>query len=700
MFKFFLDLDKVDKLVAPLPQADQQLQKACEEGDEVAVFLYVDQGADVNSVNDGGNRPLHVAAYNGSLPVVNFLVNRGADVNARGGAGNTALHYATKRNHARVVHFLLAHHADPNCVNEAGFSPLHIAASRPPHGNAGGAVDGECDGVLREFTRGTAIGGIPVDVDQEGPGGNTALHFAVSARNVGAVRALLGSGLVSTSRNAEGVSPLALAEALPDGAPFKDDIVASLQSSILTNCEWLDDGRNLGRDGAEQHAHSPEQNRHDEEAALWEGADSASEQMVDALIGDDKVLLNLAAPQTRNASSDVTEVDSSFPFRQFVATFHATENAANADSHLHGEVKRGAQLIDESITVEPRALDETAQEETGQSQPRSETGQGQHTDTLNSEGPLRAGSTPSSQSSDSESPRDEAAGSTSDNGRSESSADDHEMTDISDGNASEVHEDAHASVTIEWACDAREARTFPIVEDRCAVCHTKWGQYRCAETGDDVCSLECKAINIVRAKARTVNAGTEIAPGNSGPTVDDSAANGDMGESVAFADMRSINYASLSGPPTCVVCQNLALYQHSATGALLCSQACKTKHQDSVRELATPSSHHTVDLEAPKPDSEFAAYTQGKGVGLDATGRGSSREGRSSFATSLMANATRFVEKAKELDAAADGVWQRATARVASVASKARTAAKEASEVAAETAVRTDKCCVCGTLTQ
>lgn len=69
---------------------------------EVIEFL-LENGADVNAVDDNGETPLHYViqsldshsldAYEKSIEIANFLINEGADVNISNADGNTPLHY-------------------------------------------------------------------------------------------------------------------------------------------------------------------------------------------------------------------------------------------------------------------------------------------------------------------------------------------------------------------------------------------------------------------------------------------------------------------------------------------------------------------------------------------------------------------------------------------------------------------------------
>ena len=63
--------------------------------------------------------PLHYAAENGHLSVVEYLVNQKADINAasNGFKSGTPLHYAAKNGHLSIVEYLVDQKADINAKN-------------------------------------------------------------------------------------------------------------------------------------------------------------------------------------------------------------------------------------------------------------------------------------------------------------------------------------------------------------------------------------------------------------------------------------------------------------------------------------------------------------------------------------------------------------------------------------------------------
>jgi ankyrin repeat protein len=68
----------------------------------------MDRGADVNSRGSSGSVPLHSAAANGDLRLIELLLARGADINAKMDSGVTPLALAMERNHEEAAALLRA----------------------------------------------------------------------------------------------------------------------------------------------------------------------------------------------------------------------------------------------------------------------------------------------------------------------------------------------------------------------------------------------------------------------------------------------------------------------------------------------------------------------------------------------------------------------------------------------------------------
>ena len=79
--------------------------------DHKKVKELLEQGANVDVVNNEGDTPLMWACFMGDKPVVELLIGRGVDVNVKNNSGNTALDFASSKKHEGIVELLLKHGA-------------------------------------------------------------------------------------------------------------------------------------------------------------------------------------------------------------------------------------------------------------------------------------------------------------------------------------------------------------------------------------------------------------------------------------------------------------------------------------------------------------------------------------------------------------------------------------------------------------
>jgi ankyrin repeat protein len=75
------------------------------------VGLLIGHGADVNSGDRAGWRPLHLAAASDNLDAMKALVAQGGDVHVQNGDGRTPLSLAQEKNHREAAAFLRRHGA-------------------------------------------------------------------------------------------------------------------------------------------------------------------------------------------------------------------------------------------------------------------------------------------------------------------------------------------------------------------------------------------------------------------------------------------------------------------------------------------------------------------------------------------------------------------------------------------------------------
>ncbi|MEI6501143.1 MAG: ankyrin repeat domain-containing protein, partial [Armatimonadota bacterium] len=88
------------------------------------------RGAEANIHCYHGDSPLHQAAGQGSVPMVEMLLGRWAQVDTRDEVQMTPLHWAARAGHLAVVRVLLQHGADPQARGAGGLSPAHAAGMK------------------------------------------------------------------------------------------------------------------------------------------------------------------------------------------------------------------------------------------------------------------------------------------------------------------------------------------------------------------------------------------------------------------------------------------------------------------------------------------------------------------------------------------------------------------------------------------
>lgn len=98
--------------------------------DEIVRKLIASEARINQCARYSANTPLHVAAFNGHLRVVQDLVVHGAYINSVNKMGETPLYMAAQSGYLEVVAFLLSHGADVNLVSKSGESPIEVAIRR------------------------------------------------------------------------------------------------------------------------------------------------------------------------------------------------------------------------------------------------------------------------------------------------------------------------------------------------------------------------------------------------------------------------------------------------------------------------------------------------------------------------------------------------------------------------------------------
>ncbi|XP_048403074.1 ankyrin repeat domain-containing protein 27 isoform X1 [Stegostoma tigrinum] len=151
-------------------------------------------GLSVNSANQDGFTPLHVAALHGHFDLVSLLLRHGANVNMKNCHNATPLHLACQHNALQIVQYLLNYNAKLNKKDLYGNTSLLNACLQ-------GHL--EIAELLLEH-------GAYVNVANNQ--GNTALHEAVKGKHGALVNLLLCNGALVNLRNKQQCTPVDCAE--------------------------------------------------------------------------------------------------------------------------------------------------------------------------------------------------------------------------------------------------------------------------------------------------------------------------------------------------------------------------------------------------------------------------------------------------------------------------------------------------------
>ncbi|KAE8391419.1 ankyrin repeat-containing domain protein [Aspergillus alliaceus] len=170
------------------------LCQAASVGDTGAIQMLLDNGADVNSMDDQPGvayTALHHASAQGHGIAVRLLLHRSADFDKFGSDGMTALHLAAQNGHEESVRVLLEHGIDVN--QRAQFdhlTPLHLAAEA-----------GNLPVVHALLHHGADIAAVDAT-------GNSALHFSAKKGHIDVTAALIAHGADAHAQNELQESPL------------------------------------------------------------------------------------------------------------------------------------------------------------------------------------------------------------------------------------------------------------------------------------------------------------------------------------------------------------------------------------------------------------------------------------------------------------------------------------------------------------
>jgi ankyrin repeat protein len=184
-----------------------------------AADLLIKSGANARAANRYGATPLWLACVNGSAPMIERLLNAGADPNTAMAEGDTALMTAARTGNVAAVRALLTRGAGVNATEKwKGQTALMWAAAANNSAAMEALIEAGADVQARTKYRTVPLfqtGGFGRRAERNSDvtkqSGFAALHFALRAGALDAVKVLLKSGATINDTTSDGTGALVMA---------------------------------------------------------------------------------------------------------------------------------------------------------------------------------------------------------------------------------------------------------------------------------------------------------------------------------------------------------------------------------------------------------------------------------------------------------------------------------------------------------
>ena len=216
-------------LVLAAHAAAGPLHDAAAEGDLPVVEQLIVEGSDPNAVDAMGYTPMHLAAMEGHDNVVEWLSVQGADIDsANNKAQRTPLHVAARYGQVAIAAWLLENGAAVDSTDAKGYTPLFVAIGEGDHPDVAALLieqgaEVNVEDALKGQTplHATAFKGHVegatllldhgAEVDPKIDDGTTPLHWACLRNQTDVAALLIERGADITAKGGGGGSPLHVA---------------------------------------------------------------------------------------------------------------------------------------------------------------------------------------------------------------------------------------------------------------------------------------------------------------------------------------------------------------------------------------------------------------------------------------------------------------------------------------------------------
>ena len=174
-------------------QVGLSLHQASSKGDKAPILQHIENGSDLNTKDNSGWTPLHLAIQYNQMEIAILLVNHGADLKAENNERKTPLHLAVQVESKELTKTLLQKGAEINAKDERGFTPLHVATDF-----------GNLELVVLLVENGA-------NLEEISNLGHTVLHLAAKKGFFDIAKILVEKGSNVNAKNFKGFVPLQLA---------------------------------------------------------------------------------------------------------------------------------------------------------------------------------------------------------------------------------------------------------------------------------------------------------------------------------------------------------------------------------------------------------------------------------------------------------------------------------------------------------